>query len=98
MLPSLSQEQRMINNTKALSSVPPPSSLLSHKQGKIDNAEAPLPLPSCVLQLLTLLRKRREINIVEVPLLLPSHALLPLSSFHKQGTTNNVKAPRHHHC
>jgi hypothetical protein len=76
--PLLSHEQRTIDITKVPSSTPPPLSLSSLKQGKIDNVKAPLSLPSCVLLLLMLLRKPRAIGSTEVPLMLPSHAPLLL--------------------
>jgi hypothetical protein len=71
--------------------MPPPLSLL-HKQGKTNNAAAPLsalppPLP------LSLLCKQGAINYVEAPSPLPSRVLLPSPLLHKQGATNGTEVP-----
>jgi hypothetical protein len=69
-LPLLSHKQKMIDNTKAQSLALSPLSSSEHKQGKIDDALEPLPLPSCAPQLSTLLHEQRAIDGAEVPLFL----------------------------
>jgi hypothetical protein len=81
------------DNAEAPFSAPPLPLLSSHEQGKIDDAKAPLLLPSHPPLLSTLLRKQGAINGAEVPSLLPFCMPLPLSSPHEQGTANNAEAP-----